>query len=164
MSKKSVSLFTEMGVLNEAEIHARQEIMLEQYQMAIQIEARVIGDLAGNHIIPTAIRYQNMLIENVKGLKEVLPQASFKKASVQPISIIEEISERVSIIKESVDGMISERKKANVLTDSRDKAIAYDEKVKPYFETIRYHVDKLEMLVDDELWPLPKYRELLFTR
>jgi len=164
VSKKAVSLFAEMGVLNEAEVHARHEIMLEQYQMAIQIEARVIGDLAGNHIIPTAIRYQNMLIENVKGLKEVLPPGSFKKASTQPISIIEDISERVAIIKESVDSMIAERKKANVLTDSRDKAIAYDEKVKPYFETIRYHIDKLEMLVDDELWPLPKYRELLFTR
>lgn len=164
VSKKSVSLFTDLGVLNEAEVHARHEIMLEQYQMAIQIEARVLGDLAGNHIIPTAVRYQNVLIENVKGLKEVLSAASYKKASAQPVAMIEEISERVAIIKESVDKMVGERKKANILTDAREKAIAYDQKVKSYFDTIRYQVDKLEMLIDDELWPLPKYRELLFTR
>ena len=164
VSKKSVDLFRELGVLNEKEVHAHHEVMLEQYQMSIQIESRVLGDLAKNHIIPTAIRYQNTLIENVKGCKEVLSKGDFEEAAKEQLDMIKEISGRVAKIKSSIDAMIEERKKANVLDNMRDKAIAYDEKVKPYFEIIRYEVDKLEIVIDDELWPLPKYREMLFTR
>ena len=164
VSKKSMALFGDLGVLNRTEIHARHEVMLEQYQMAVQIEARVLGDLAKNHIIPTAIRYQNTLIDNVRGLKAVLPKSAYDTAAKEQLDMIQEISARVAKIKSGVDAMIGERRKANALEDLRDMAIAYDEKVKPYFDTIRYEVDKLEIMIDDELWPLPKYREMLFTR
>lgn len=164
VSEKSVELFAAQGVLNEKEVHARHEVMLEQYQMAIQIESRVLGDLAKNHIIPTAIRYQNTLIENVKGLKEVLSKSDYEEAAKEQLDMIKEISGRVAKIKSSIDKMIDERRKANVIEDVRDLAIAYDEKVKQYFDVIRYEVDKLEIVIDDELWPLPKYREMLFTR
>jgi glutamine synthetase len=120
--------------------------------------------LARNHIIPTAITYQNRLLENVKGLKEVLDTKTFKAASAEQCNLIEEISERIGIINNTTTEMIEARKAANAIEDSRELAIAYDEKVKPYFDTIRYHVDKLEIIIDDELWPLPKYREMLFTR
>jgi len=158
------SLFESNGVLSAPELEARHEVWLEQYHMAIQIESRVLGDLARNHIIPTAITYQNRLIENVRGLKEVLDAKVFKGASAQQCQLIEEISERIGTINTSITEMIEARKAANTIEDTRDKAIAYDEKVKPYFEVIRYHVDKLEIIIDDELWPLPKYREMLFTR
>lgn len=132
--------------------------------MAIQIESRVLGDLAKNHVIPTAIRYQNTLIDNVRGLKDVLPKAAYEGAAKEQLDMITEISSRVSKIKSNVDAMVDARRKANVIEDARDLAISYDETVKPFFETIRYEVDKLEILIDDELWPLPKYREMLFTR
>ena len=164
VSKKSTELFASLGVLNDKEVHARHEVMLEQYHMAIQIESRVLGDLAKNHVIPTAIRYQNTLIDNVRGLKEVLPKAAYEAAAKEQLDMITEISSRVSKIKSNVDAMVDARRKANVIEDARDLAISYDETVKPFFETIRYEVDKLEMLIDDELWPLPKYREMLFTR
>jgi len=123
-----------------------------------------VGDLAQNHIIPTAITYQNRLIENVRGLREVLAPEKAKKATVVQVKLIEEISEHIATIVTMVDDMIEARKKANNLEDARDKAIAYCDKVKPFLEKIRYHADKLELLVDDELWPLPKMRELMFTR
>jgi len=158
------SLFDSNSILSETELEARHEVWLEQYHMAIQIESRVLGDLARNHIIPTAITYQNRLLENVKGLKEVLDTKTFKAASAEQCNLIEEISERIGIINNTITEMIEARKAANAIEDSRELAIAYDEKVKPYFDTIRYHVDKLEIIIDDELWPLPKYREMLFTR
>ncbi|MBI1316849.1 glutamine synthetase type III [bacterium] len=158
------ALFEELGVMNRVELHARHEILLEDYFKKIQIESRLLGDIAGNHIVPTALRYQRLLTENVQGMKDVLPADRFKKLAAVQIAMIEEISERVSVILTEKDAMIEARKKANKLTSSRERAIAYCEEVLPYFEKIRYEVDKLELMVDDELWPLPKYRELMFLR
>lgn len=163
VAKENIKLFEDHGVLNEAEAHARYGIELEEYTMRIQIEGRVLGDIATNHVIPTAIRYQNTLIENVSGLKNIFG-SGFKKLAKEQIDIIEDISTRINEIKTNVDAMIEERKKANKMTNEEKKAKAYCEKVRPYFEEIRYHCDKLEMTVDDELWPLTKYRELLFTK
>ncbi len=162
--KKVIDLFAKYGVLTERELEARVEIELEKYRMQIQIESRICGDIAMNHIIPTGLRYQSILIQNVRGLQEILPKASFTKASQAQLSLIEEISERVGILKAKVEEMIEERKKANKIEDSFESAIAYCDKVKPYLNEIRYQADKLELIVDDELWPMPKLRELLFTR
>lgn len=163
VEKSSIDIFGKHGILNEIEMHARHEIRLENYTKKIQIESRVIGDLALNHILPIAIAYQTTLIENVRGLKEIFGDKDLKKLASIQLELIESISEHVSVIKKSVDEMTEERKIANALTVGREMAIAYCEKVKPHFETIRYNVDKLELIVDDASWPLPKYRELLFT-
>jgi glutamine synthetase len=163
VSKKAIELFGEMGVMNHVEVELRYEIELEEYVKKIQIEGRILGDIARNHVVPTAIRYQNVLIENVKGLKEIFG-ASFEKIAKEQISLIKEISEHIEGINTKVEAMTEERKKANALTDTEKMAAAYCDKVKPYFEEIRYHADKLELLVDDELWTLTKYRELLFTK
>lgn len=161
VSKKTTDLFTRNNIFNGVEIHARHEIMLENYMKKLQIESRIIGELVTSYIIPSAVSYQNTLIENVKGLKEIgLPKTSFDSQ----MELIKKISDHVSIIKKSVDEMTEERKKANTIADARKLAIAYDEKVKPYFETIRYNVDKLELIVGDQYWPLPKFRELLFLK
>ncbi len=161
--KETIDLFERNGILNEREMHARHEIRLENYTKKIQIESRVMGDLVLNHIIPVALNYQTGLIENVKGLKDIYGEKEFKKFASIQMEIIEEISNHIRIIKKTVDEMVDERKKANNLTEGRKTAIAYCDKVLPHFETIRYHVDKLELIVDDVSWPLPKYRELLFT-
>lgn len=163
ISKKTISLYEEMGVMSNVEVHARHEIELEEYTKSIQIEGRIIGDIARNHVIPTAIKYQNTLIENVRGLKEIYG-AAFKKVAGEQLDLIEQISNHISEINSKVNAMIEERKKANKLTDAQKMADAYCDKVKPYFDQIRYHCDKLELLVDDDSWPLTKYRELLFTR
>ena len=163
VSKKAIDLFGEMGVMNHVEVESRYEIELEEYVKKIQIEGRVLGDIARNHVVPTAIRYQNVLIENVKGLKEIFG-ASFEKIAKEQISLIKEISEHIEGINTKVEAMTEERKKAIALTNTEKMAAAYCDKVKPYFEEIRYHADKLELLVDDELWTLTKYRELLFTK
>ena len=135
-----------------------------KYTKRVQIEARVLGDMATNHIIPIAIRYQNTLIENVKGLKEILDLQTYGKVSKNELEIIAKISHHISEIKKGVDQMIEERKIANKIEDDMEHAIAYDTKVRPWLDVIRRHVDKLELQVDDELWPLPKYRELLFVK
>lgn len=163
VSKKAIALFGEMGVMNHVEVESRYEIELEEYVKKIQIEGRVLGDIARNHVVPTAIRYQNVLIENVKGLKEIFGK-DFEKIAKEQISLIKEISEHIEGINSKVEKMTEERKKANALTSTEKMADAYCDKVKPYFEEIRYHADKLELLVDDELWTLTKYRELLFTK
>jgi glutamine synthetase len=163
-SHKTIALFKRYGILTERELEARHEIRLEYYTKKIQIESRVLGDLATNHIIPIAIKYQNTLIENVKGLKQVLDLKTYGKLSQNQMETITEISEHVSWIKTFVNEMIDARKVANRITNTEEKAFAYCDTIKPYFEKIREHVDKLELLVDDELWPLPKYRELLFVR
>lgn len=161
VSKKTTELFERNGIFNHVEIHARHDIMLENYMKKLQIESRIIGELVTTFVIPSAVNYQNTLLENVKGLKEIgLPKSSFDSQ----MDIIKMISEHISIIKKSVDQMTEERKKANTIADARKLAIAYDEKVKPYFETIRYNVDKLELIVGDEYWALPKFRELLFLK
>ncbi|MDG2073403.1 MAG: glutamine synthetase III, partial [Polaribacter sp.] len=162
ISKKTISLFEEMDVMSKVEVEARHEIELEEYILRIQIEGRVLGDIARNHIIPTAIRYQNTLIENVSGLKNIFGDG-FKKYAKEQIDLIEKISMHIAGINSKVEKMIEERKKANKLVGQK-AADAYCNIVKPYFEEIRYHCDKLELMVDDELWPLAKYRELLFTR
>ncbi|WP_299257602.1 glutamine synthetase III [uncultured Aquimarina sp.] len=163
VSKKTLDLFEEMGVMNKIEAEARYEIEIEEYVMRIQIEGRVLGDIARNHIIPTAIKYQNMLITNVTGLKN-LYEKDFKKYAKEQMEIIEEISEHIGKINTKVNEMTAERRKANKLEVAEKKAADYCNKVKPLFDQIRYSCDKLELLVDDELWPLTKYRELLFTR
>ncbi|WP_109698634.1 glutamine synthetase III family protein [Chitinophaga deserti] len=162
VTPKATKLFTEMGVYNEKELHARHEILLEDYVKKVQIEARVIGDLATNHILPAAVKYQNELLTNIKGLKDAGFGDDASKAQRQ---IATKISEHINVISENVQAMIESRKVANKLEDSRQKAIDYCEKIKePFFDTIRYHSDKLEFLVDDKIWGLPKYRELLFLR
>ncbi|MGZ4053708.1 MAG: glutamine synthetase III family protein [Bacteroidia bacterium] len=163
-SKQTTSLFERHGIMSGREQHARYDIYLETYTKKIQIESRVMADLALNHIIPTAIKYQSSLIENVKGLKEIMSPADFKKNGQIQLEMITEISEHINVIKTKVDEMTEARKKANAVTDVKKQAVDYCEKVKSYFDVIRYHVDKLEIVVDDESWPLPKYRELLFTK
>jgi glutamine synthetase len=164
VSEKSIALFEKHHVLSRVELEARYEIKLEKYIKKLQIESRVLGDLAINHILPTAIHYQNRLIDNAKGLKDVLDSKTFVKLSRNQLNAIKEISDHVASIKEDVIGMTEARKVANHMDNSPEMAKAYRDTVMPYFDSIRYHVDKLEMLVDDELWPLPKYRELLFIR
>lgn len=161
ISKETEKIFEKTGVFTKREAHARHEILLETYYKKLQIEARIICELVTNMIIPSAIKYQSDIINNVKGLKDI----GFNKDSYQAqIFIIEELSKHINFIKTNVYEMTEERKKANVIKDSREKAIAYDEKVKAYFDPIRYHVDKLELLIDDAIWPLPKFRELLFIK
>ncbi|HVD97072.1 MAG TPA: glutamine synthetase III [Cytophagaceae bacterium] len=160
VTKPVQEVFEKHGILSHKELEARHEIMLEKYIKKIQIEGRVIGDLGVNHIIPTAIAYQNKLITNVKGLKEIGLDSEAKPV----IETIKEISKHTATILNEIDNMTEARKKANNMSDSRAKAISYDKDVKTKFETIRYAVDKLELIVDDEDWPLPKYRELLFIR
>lgn len=164
ISRESIELFKSNNVLSERELIARHEIRLENYSKKIQIESRVLGDLATNHIIPIAIKYQNTLIENVKGLKEVLDLQTYGKLSQNQMDTITEISEHVSKIKSYVNEMEEARKISNRIHEPEGKSFSYCDYVLPYFEKIRYHVDKLELLVDDELWPLPKYRELLFVK
>ncbi len=163
-SDNSITIFERMNVMSRGELEARYAIKLEKYTKKIQIESRVIGDLAVNHILPTAISYQNRLIENAKGLKEVLDSKSYVKLSKNQLNTIKAISNHVSSIKEYVEEMIDARRTANHIGDIYKKALAYNINVFEYFDKIRLHVDKLEMLVDDELWPLPKYRELLFIK
>ena len=163
VSKAALDLFQEMNVMNHIEVEARYEIELEEYTKKIQIEGRVLGDIARNHVIPTAIRYQNTLIENVKGLKEIFGK-DFEKIAKEQINIIKEISAHIEGINSKVEDMTQARKKANALTDAQKMAEMYCDKVKPYFDVIREHCDKLELIVDDEIWTLTKYRELLFTK
>ena len=162
VTEKSKKLFKDNGIFTHAELEARYEIELETYIKKVQIEARVMGDLATNHIIPAAIKYQNELLKNVSLLREAaLPEKLYKGQ----LTLLKDVSTHIQQVYENTYAMVEERKVANNLTNSREKAIAYEAKVKAqYFDKIRYHVDKLEQLVDDELWTLPKYRELLFLR
>ena len=164
ISKKTLNMYETMGILNHREQEARYEISLETYTKKIQIESRIMADMVNNQIIPAALNYQRTLIDNAKGLKEILGAAEFKKAADTQIELIKEISEHVTIIKKAADDMTEARKNANNLDSTKKQAHAYCEKVKPYFETIRYNVDKLENIVDDATWPLPKYREMLYLR
>jgi glutamine synthetase len=163
VSEKAIELYAEMEVMNKKEIKARHEIELDAYSLRIQIEGRVLGDVALNHVIPTAVNYQNTLIKNVRGLKEVFGK-EFESMAKEQMDLIRKISEHISGITQNTNAMVEERKKANVTQDEEQKAFLYCDKVKPYFDKIRYHCDKLELLIDDELWPLVKYREMLFTR
>jgi len=161
MKKDAIDLFVRNGVFTKEEIHARHEIELEKYIKIVQIEGRMIGELVMNQIIPAAIQYQNELIENVKGMKEIGLDVALATAQIE---LVKEISEHIAVIKSRVAEMTEARKAANNVTETREMALAYCEKVRPFFDEIRYHTDKLELVVDDKLWPLPKYRELLFLR
>ncbi|PRY15707.1 glutamine synthetase [Pontibacter ummariensis] len=152
-------LFTRLGIFTEVELEARHEILLEEYIKKIQIESRVMGDLAVNHVIPTAIAYQNKLIQNIRGLKELGLEDEYTESTLEAIK---KMSRHITTIQKNVNEMIEARKVANKIEDARERAISYNEKVLSYFEPIRYSVDKLELMVDDEDWPLVKYRELLF--
>jgi glutamine synthetase len=161
---EAVKLFESTGVLTEKELQSRNEVKWEIYTKKIQIEARVLGDLVLNHIIPVATRYQSTLLDNVYKLTQIYSPEKAAELGALDKSIIEEISERISVIKRRVESMIESRKIANKIDSEREKAIAYHDTVLPHFDEIRYQADKLELIVDDELWPLPKYRELLFIR
>ena len=163
ISKQAIELFGYLNIMNKTEIVARYEIEIDEYSKHIQIEGRALGDIARNHIIPTAIKYQNVLIKNVKGLKEIYG-TEFKDQAKEQMNIIESISNHIEMINKGVVEMIDERKAANAIEDPTEKAFAYCNQVKPYFDKIRYHCDKLELIVDNEIWPLTKYRELLFTK
>ncbi|MBI3520067.1 MAG: glutamine synthetase III [Bacteroidetes bacterium] len=164
ISKKTLHMFESQGILNHREQEARYEIALETYTKKIQIESRIIADMVSNQIIPAALNYQKSLVESVRGMKEILSPAEFKVIAKSQLELIKEISEKVTIIKTEADLMTEERKKANNLDSAKKQAHAYCEKVKPYFESMRYNVDKLEGIVDDATWPLPKYREMLYLR
>jgi glutamine synthetase len=162
--KNVAKLFEEMGVLSARELDARREIEFENYVLKIQIESRLMGDLIQNNFIPAAVEYQNKLITNVQGLMNILGDKAGKAASKAQLEIIEKISMHMNKMKTASDAMLEQRKIANKLEHAEDKALAYCDHVKSHFDEIRYHADKLELLVEDELWPLPKFREMLFTR
>lgn len=164
LSKKVKDMFKSVEVYDEKELEGRAEVEYEKFFKNIQIEARVLGDLAINYIVPTAVRYQTMLLENVKNLKEVFSEKEYFELAIGRIEFIKEIGGHVSNIKILTKEMIEARKVANVIEDAIEKAEAYDASVRPFLDEIRIHIDKLELIVDNELWPLPKYHELLFVR
>ena len=164
LTSSSVKMFESQGVMTQKELEARNEVKWETYTKKIQIEARVLGDLVMNHIVPVAIEYQSKLIDNVYKMKSLFPAEEAEKLSAENIAIIKKISEHTSYIKEHVDAMVEARKVANKISDEREKAVAYHDTIAPMLEQIRYHIDKLELIVDDQMWTLPKYRELLFIR
>lgn len=160
----SKEVLTSTGVFTEKELRSRVDVEYDKFTKIVQIEARVLGDLAINHIVPTAIKYMTTLIENVKGLKDVFSEEEYEKLSCPRKQNIRLLADHINEIQQLVRDMIEARKKANVIEDAYRKAITYEKNVKPYLNSIRRHIDKLELIVDDEIWPLPKYRELLFTR
>ncbi len=160
ISQESIDLFGEFGVLNSIELHARYEVKNEMFLKKVQIESRVLGDLAANHIIPTAIKYQNVLIDNVKGIKEIFP-TEWETMSSEEIKTIRIISDLVKSIREESYLMVEARKKWNTVICISEKAIGYETEVRPYISSIRIYIDKLELIIDDRLWTLPKYRELM---
>lgn len=164
LSEQSKDVLIDNGIFIKEELEGRVEVEYEKFTKKIQIEARVLGDLAINHIVPTAITYQNTLLENVQGLKDLFEEKDFFEMAGARMELIKEISNRISTIKQMVKEMINERKIANKIISEKDKAFQYEQKVRPFFDKIRYEIDKLELMVDNEIWPLPKYRELLFTR
>ena len=164
LTEDSVRMFESAGVMTRKELEARNEVKWETYTKKIQIEARVLGDLVMNHVVPIAIEYQSKLIDNVYKMKQIFPTEEAEKLSAENMAIIRKIAEHTSYIKEHVDTMVEARKVANKIVDERAKAIEYHDKITPMLEQIRYHIDKLELIVDDQMWTLPKYRELLFIR
>jgi glutamine synthetase len=164
LDDSSVKMFESLGVMTKKELEARNEVKWETYTKKIQIEARVLGDLSMNHIIPVATSYQTQLLQNISNMAVVFPIDTADKLSARNKKIIQEIAERTSTIEKGVEELIEARKKANKIEDEHQKAIAYHDSVEPKLDDIRYEIDKLELIVDDSLWPLPKYRELLFIR
>ena len=164
LSESSVKMFESTGVMTHKELEARNEVKWETYTKKIQIEARVLGDLVMNHVVPVATEYQTKLIDNVYKLKGLFPEEVAAKLSAENLSIIQQIAEHTTYIKEHVDEMVAARKVANKVDGEREKSIMYHDTIAPMLEQIRYHIDKLELIVDDQMWTLPKYREMLFIR
>ena len=164
LKPESIRMFESTGVMTRKELEARNEVKWETYTKKIQIEARVLGDLVMNHIVPVATEYQSKLIDNVFKMKGLFCEEEAASLSAENIALIKKIAEHTSYIKEHVDAMVAARKVANKIADEREKAIAYHDTIAPMLEQIRYHIDKLELIVDDQMWTLPKYRELLFIR
>ncbi len=162
LKPETVRMFSDMNVLTKAELEARNEIKLDTYIKKIQIEARIFGDLCMNHIIPTSTRYQTQLIDNVRKMAEIFPKEDAERLNSPNLNLIRQMGEHNTFIIENVERLIEARRVANRIRDGRERAIAYHDTVAPLIEKIRYHVDQLELIVDDELWPLPKYREMLF--
>ena len=163
MSPANMQMFARVGVFSSTELHARAEVKWETYTKKIQIEARVLGDLVMNHILPVASRYQSMLLDKVFKMKELFGE-KYKSVAAQDLALIEKISTHMDEAQKLTEAMVDARKVANKIESERAKAVAYHDTVADTFDTIRYHIDKLEEVVDDEMWPLPKYRELLFVR
>lgn len=164
LKPETISMFEAMGVMTRKELEARNEVKWETYTKKIQIEARVLGDLAMNHIIPVATEYQSRLIDNVYKMKGLFAEDKSARLSGENLKLIEEIGEHAIFITEHVDAMVEARKAANKIGNEREKAVAYHDRIAPMLEEIRYHIDKLELIVDNQMWTLPKYRELLFIR
>ncbi|HVN57811.1 MAG TPA: glutamine synthetase III [Bacteroidales bacterium] len=164
LTPRAKEVLVDSGILSDRELESRVEVEYEKFIKKVQIQARVLGDLAINHIVPTGITYMTSLIENVKGLKEIFNSTEFERLAGSRKEVIITISDHITAIKKLVYDMVEERKKANKIADLSKRAIAYESKVKPYLDEIRDHIDRLELIVDNEMWPLPKYRELLFTR
>ena len=162
LKPETIKMFEEMNVLSKAELEARNEIKLDTYIKKVQIEARIFGDICMNHIIPVATRYQTQLIDNVHRMKQIFPAEVADPLNSTNLSLIKQMGEHNAFIIENVERLIEARRVANRIKDGRERAIAYHDTVAPLIEQIRYHVDHLELIVDDELWPLPKYREMLF--
>ena len=161
---ESIKMFKSTGVFNEVELEARNEVKWEMYTKKVQIEARVLGDLAINHIIPVATRYQSILLDNVFKIRSLFAAEKAEDMASSDMATIERMAEHMKIIKNETADMVKARKIANRIVSEREKAIAYHDTVVPHMDTIRYHIDKLELMIDNEMWPLPKYRELLFIR
>ena len=164
LDPESVQMYESMHVMNRHELEARNEIKWETYQKKIQIEARVMGDICMNHIIPVATKYQSELVDNVHKIYSVFPPEKAKELTAYNVDLIEKINKHTNFIAENVEKMVERRKEVNRIENIREKAIAYHDDIAPYMDSIRYHVDKLELIVEDEMWTLPKYRELLFVR
>ena len=164
LDKESIEMFAKTNVMSESELKARNEVKWETYTKKIQIEARVFGDLSMNHIIPVCTHYQSQLAKNVQSMYDIFPKDQADKLTSRNKKIIEEIAERTQIIESGVEELVEARKVANRIEDEHLKAIAYHDTVAPKMDEIRYQIDKLELIVSDELWTLPKYRELLFIR
>ena len=164
LSEKTEKLLAGNSILSNRELNARYEVRLDFYTKKIQIEARVLSDLAINHVIPTAIKYQNTLIINVKGIKDLVSDIEFEQIAGTQLQTIKKISEHIFAIRINVKDIVEKRKKANAIDSEAEKANSYEHNVFPLLDIIRYHIDKLELIVDDEIWPLPKYRELLFSK
>ena len=164
LDANSKKILCETGIMTERELEARVEVEMEKFMMKIQIESRTLGDLAINHIVPTAVAYQTQLIQNVQGIRDIFTEKEFNEIAAARKELIKTISGHISAIKAKVKAMTEARKKCNVIESGEEKAFAYDKEVRPFLDDIRYHIDKLELTVDNEMWPLPKYRELLFSR
>ena len=164
LDAESIQMFESLGVMTRKELEARNEVKWETYTKKIQIEARVLGDLSMNHIIPVATNYQSRLLANIESMHKVFPAMKADALSARNLKLVEEIAERTSRIETQVEELVAARKVANRIADEREKAIAYHDTVAPFFDSIRRQIDKLELIVDDAFWPLPKYRELLFIR